>query len=90
MLLTTNPANTAPRNPIHALWEKALTTTPTNAEISIVPSSAILLVPDLDEIIAELMSRRQQNIVKKMHDDLQDVIAQETAEKAAQVENEQE
>lgn len=45
---------------------------------------------DLDEIIAELMSRRQQNIVKKMHDDLQDVIAQETAEKAAQVENEQE
>ena len=52
MLLTTNPANTAPRNPIHALWEKALTTTPTNAEISIVPSSAILLVPDLDEIIA--------------------------------------
>ena len=45
---------------------------------------------DLDEIIAELMSRRQQNIVKKMHDDLQDVIAQETAEKAAQVENKQE
>ena len=27
---------------------------------------------------------------KKMHDDLQDVIAQETAEKAAQVENKQE
>ncbi len=51
MLLTTNPANTAPG--IRSMrWEKALTTTPTNAEISIVPSSAILLVPDLDEIIA--------------------------------------
>ena len=36
---------------------------------------------DLDEIIAELMSRRQKQIVEKMHDDLQDMIAQEGAEK---------
>ncbi len=36
---------------------------------------------DLDEIIAELMSRRQRQIVEKMHDDLQDLAAQEGAEK---------
>lgn len=36
------------------------------------------------------MTRKMKAIVKKMHDDLQDVIAQETAEKAAQVENKQE
>ena len=52
MLLTIKPASTAPKNPIQALWENALTTTPTKAEISIVPSRAMLLVPDLEEIIA--------------------------------------
>lgn len=52
MLLTIKPASTAPKNPTHALWENALTTTPTKAEISIVPSRAMLLVPDLEEIIA--------------------------------------
>ena len=40
---------------------------------------------DLDEIIAELMSRRQQNIVKKMHDDLQSVFPRQSAVNAALV-----
>lgn len=45
---------------------------------------------DLDEIIAELMSRRQSRIVEKMHDDLQDLAAQEAAEKAKQIKNREE
>ena len=45
---------------------------------------------DLDEIIAELMSRRQKQIIEKMHDDLQDLAAQEAAEKVAQIENREE
>lgn len=45
---------------------------------------------DLDEIIAELMSRRQKQIVEKMHDDLQDLAAQEAAEKAKQIKNREE
>lgn len=45
---------------------------------------------DLDEIIAELMSRRQKQIIEKMHDDLQDLATQEAAEKAAQIENREE
>lgn len=45
---------------------------------------------DLDEIIAELMSRRQKQIIEKMHDDLQDLAAQEAAEKAKRIENREE
>ena len=45
---------------------------------------------DLDEIIAELMSRRQKQIIEKMHDDLQDLADQEAAEKTAQVKNREE
>lgn len=45
---------------------------------------------DPDEIIAELMSRRQKQIIEKMHDDLQDLAAQEAAEKAKQIKNREE
>ena len=45
---------------------------------------------DLDEIIAELMSRRQKQIIEKMHDDLQDLADQEAAEKTAQVKKSEE
>ena len=44
---------------------------------------------DLDEIMAELMSRRQRQIVEKMHDDLRDLAAQEATEKAAKNKNQE-
>ena len=57
MLLIRKPASTAPKKPIHALWVKALTTTPTKAEISMVPSRAMLLVPDREAIMAPRVVR---------------------------------
>ena len=57
MLLTTKPENMAPKKPIKALWVKALTTTPTKAEISMVPSRAILLVPAREATMAPSVVR---------------------------------
>ena len=45
---------------------------------------------DLDEIIAELMSRQQKQTIEKMHDDSQDLAALIVAEKAKQIKNREE
>ena len=45
---------------------------------------------DLDEIIAELMSRQQKQTIEKMHDGSQDLAALIVAEKAKQIKNREE
>ena len=45
---------------------------------------------DLDEIIAELMSRQQKQTIEKMHDDSQDLATLIVAEKAKQIKNREE
>ena len=52
MLLTTNPAKTAPRNPIHALWENALTTTTDKCGDQHRSFKCNVACSDLEEIIA--------------------------------------
>ena len=52
MLLTIKPASTAPKNSDPCALGECTDDNANKAEISIVPSRAMLLVPDLEEIIA--------------------------------------